>query len=49
MKIFALCLGIIGSVVALAIYSYFIKLRSKEAKDTDEKRKTKPINTLNQT
>jgi hypothetical protein len=49
MKIFALCLGIIGSVVALAIYTYCIKLRIKEVKDADEKRRSKPIDALDQT
>jgi uncharacterized membrane protein YeaQ/YmgE (transglycosylase-associated protein family) len=37
MKIFALFLGIIGSVVAIAIYSYFIKLRIKESKKAGDK------------
>lgn len=49
MKIFFLCVGVIGSVVALAIYTYFIKLRIKEVKNADEKRRMKPIDTLNQT
>ena len=40
MKIIALCMGIVGSVVALSIYTYFIKLRIKELKNGDEKRRT---------
>ena len=38
MKIFALCVGIIGSFVALAIYTYAIKFRIKEFKNGEDKK-----------